>query len=399
MATQDAKKCSLEGVVTDIRWNLATPLARLGTGLRLAFTLRVLFLGAMGTFLMLFGWSLLDHFVAPSIAPEQFGEVQQVGYQSGETFDEMQQLTWSSSKDVFSTDTLYGKWQVMTDPFIGVIPPKTRATFALYELVRFLWMVFVWGIFGSAICRIAACSYARNYHITFTQSLNYAKKRYRSFVGGPLLILAIFAVLTLPIALGGLLIRLASLQWGVGLLWGCALVIGVILAMLTVMLVLGWPLMFAAVATEGVDTFGAISRAFSYIVRRPFYFFFNLVGAVVAGTFGWIFLGCFVDLISYSATSALSWGLTAENLQLDSAKFAPEGIETITFWTDTLRIFASGFVFGYFFVAMSAIYSNLRKSVDETEFSEVYLDSSNTTEKAYDIVQRVLDAENQKPKA
>ena len=57
----------------------------------------------------------------------------------------------------------------------------------------------------------------------------------------------------------------------------------VVLAILAIGIVAGWPLMVAAVGVERGDSFQAISTAFSYLYQRPLHYaFYAVVAAVVA---------------------------------------------------------------------------------------------------------------------
>ena len=62
---------------------------------------------------------------------------------------------------------------------------------------------------------------------------------------------------------------------------------GLLMALLLLGLLFGWPLMWGTISTEGTDSFDALSRSYAYLFQRPLhYLFYALVAAI--GWLGWI---------------------------------------------------------------------------------------------------------------
>jgi ABC-type antimicrobial peptide transport system permease subunit len=75
-------------------------------------------------------------------------------------------------------------------------------------------------------------------------------------------------------------LQLGDKDWAV---WPLVLLGAVVLAILAIGVVAGWPLMVAAVGVERGDSFQAISTSFSYLYQRPLHYaFYSLVALAVA---------------------------------------------------------------------------------------------------------------------
>jgi hypothetical protein len=168
-------------------------------------------------------------------------------------------------------------------------------------------------------------------------------------------------------------------DWGLavaGTIWPLVLAGAVVLAILAIGLVAGWPLMVAAVGVERGDSFQAISTSFSYLYQRPLHYaFYALVAALVALP-AFAAAGLFADATSTLALWAASFGMghdrTVAVLEgLQSPADAPWGIRALAFWTRGLGSLLGSFGWGYFWAIATAAYMLLRHDVDGTELDEV----------------------------
>ena len=73
-----------------------------------------------------------------------------------------------------------------------------------------------------------------------------------------------------------------------GLLWPLALVAGLLMTLLLLGLLFGWPLMWATISAEGTDSFDALSRSYAYVFQRPLHYLFYIMVAAVIGWLGWL---------------------------------------------------------------------------------------------------------------
>jgi hypothetical protein len=244
---------------------------------------------------------------------------------------------------------------------------------------RLAWFVLVWSIFGTAISRHVALKLVGEDAPGLFASIWYGTQKWlSSFNAVAFVILGILA-LAVPGALLGLLMRSDIGLAVAGALWPLVLAGAVVLAILAVGVVAGWPLMVGAVGVERGDSFQAISTAFSYLYQRPLHYaFYGLVAAVVAIP-ALAAAGVFADATASFAMWAASFGMghdrTAAVLR-DAAAGAdvPWGARAIGFWMRSLEAVLASFGWGYFWSIATAAYLLLRRDVDGTECDEVVLE-------------------------
>src|SRR5262245_23688901 len=140
------------------------------------------------------------------------------------------------------------------------------------------------------------------------EALRFAWSRYQSFVTAPLFPLVFIAVLVFFCVLFGLLVVFTGLVGDIFLVVlfvPLVLLIGLIMAVVLVGLI-GWPLMYATISTEGSDSFDALSRSYSYVYQAPWQYLWYCLVAVVYGALLVFFVGLMGSLMVYLG----KWGLS-----------------------------------------------------------------------------------------
>jgi hypothetical protein len=193
-------------------------------------------------------------------------------------------------------------------------------------------------------------------------------------------LVGVFA-LSVPGALLGLAMRTG---WGLafaGAVWPLVLLGAVVLAILVVGVIAGWPLMVACVGVERGDSFQAISTAFSYLYQRPLHYAFYAAVALLVSIPTLLVAGLFAHATADLAMWATSFGMGHERTVavLDGLAAAGPaadawGVRAIRFWSRGLETLLSSFGWGYFWAIATAAYLLLRQDVDGTELDEVVLD-------------------------
>ena len=163
----------------------------------------------------------------------------------------------------------------------------------------------------------------------------------------------------------------------------------IIILLIAVGGVLGLFMMVSAVSTEKNGTLDAISRAFSYIYSRPVAFFFYsflvfLVASIIVligndiflGTVSSTFLqGTLNDGVEHAVKAGMGAAMKVQLPSYDGiAFFDAIGTTFAWFFTILLKLAVLGFVVSYILGGMTAIYFALRKDVDGTEDSEIYVE-------------------------
>src|SRR5262249_11781103 len=160
--------------------------------------------------------------------------------------------------------------------------------------------------------------------------------RYVSFFTAPLFPLAFVAVMVVLLAIFGLIHMIPILGeiWD-GLLWPLVLLAGLAMAVVLVGLV-GWPMMYATISTEGSDSFDAISRSYSYVYQSPWHYIWYCLVALGYGTVVVFFVGFMGSLIVYLG----KWGV-AQTPFIEAAQRDPAFLflwaPTSFGWYDLLR--------------------------------------------------------------
>jgi hypothetical protein len=262
---------------------------------------------------------------------------------------------------------------------------------AAFYLCGLLWMLVVWSLPGGFITRRAIVELATESPAPVYETGEFALRRYGWYFLAPLYPLVGVALLTLPVALLGVLFQ-ASLGFGsivAGILWIFVAAAGVAAMWLLVGLLFGWPLMWPAISAErDGDAFEAFSRSYSYVYGRPLYYFFYFVVAALFGALCWAVVEIVTAIVIDFGFWALSWGsggvkaLQLRQLALEYARTGQTpgatgalaaGAMLVGLVVALVQAVAAAFRFSFFFTAASAIYLLLRHNVDEKEMDEVWL--------------------------
>lgn len=266
----------------------------------------------------------------------------------------------------------------------------------LYAVLFLLVGLLIWAASAGAICRIAAMQLACDEKPTVKEALSFAKSRYfAGFFAAPLLPMLICIVIGIFLVLGGLFLEIPWLGDIVGgLLFGLALLGGLVIAAVIVGTMGGGSLFWPTIAVEGSDGFDAISRSFSYVYARPLRTLGYALVLVVYGSFSWLFVR-FVFWLTFTATNrlvAIGTGLFGSENKLNKVWPAPpfsdlsnvslgtlSGGDWVAGFLIAVWVFlATGLTFAFlvtFYLSGStAVYFLLRRDVDETDLDDIYIE-------------------------
>jgi len=146
--------------------------------------------------------------------------------------------------------------------------------------VRVIAVVAIWALFGGAIARIAAVEIATDDRIGLGEALRFAMKKYKEYILAPVLAVVFIAFMGLLIHIGQWVcaIPIAGTCILVIFIFPLVVLAGFIIMLVVVGLVFGFQLMWPTISTEGSDSFDALSRAYAYVYSRPWkYIWYNLV--------------------------------------------------------------------------------------------------------------------------
>jgi hypothetical protein len=250
-----------------------------------------------------------------------------------------------------------------------------------WNLTLVLWTLLVWSIIGGALARMTAMQFAQRQRISVRQAVKFSSRQTLSYLIAPGLPLGgIGVLLTFNVLFG--LVGSIPVAGGpaLGVIWGLILFVSFLMMMMLIGIVVGWPLMIAAISTEDSDGFDGLSRSFGFLFDRPWYTLLLAGLGLLAGLVGWFLLNVMMELTVHLASWSVSTGYVGSGeLRLplsDSPEFQATGATTIgefliSGWMTLFSGMLAGFGPSFFFCAATVIYFLVRKSDDGTELSEV----------------------------
>ncbi|MEI6255159.1 MAG: hypothetical protein WCQ77_00790 [Planctomycetota bacterium] len=373
-------------IVQEIQWSEALPWWVLFRAAGVAFSPTVILLAALGCLATWAGWSLADSMQLAGVPQPAATGLALPAEPSGVL------------NDVLNSGRLLAPSQQVLPWLLGIldrlpiaaadvlrlvaVPFRPAATFAQMfgALVRIGWFVLVWSIFGTAITRHVALALVGEETQGLSGAIWYGTRKWLASFNAVAFVLLGILSLSVPGAILGLLMRTDIGLALAGAIWPLVLAGAIVVAILAIGMVAGWPLMVAAVGVERGDSFQAISTSFSYLYQRPLHYaFYGLIAALVALP-ALAAAGVFADATGTLAMWAASFGMGHERtkavMEGISAGGAgvPWGARAIGFWMSGLEALLSSFGWGYFWAIATAGYLLLRKDVDGTEFDEVVVE-------------------------
>jgi len=273
-----------------------------------------------------------------------------------------------------------GQTSTMLNPIATIVEPGAQLfrmgngfPEVAYAWTCLLYALAVWSLFGGAIARSAAVAIARDGCPHPQSCLDYSRGRFVSFMGAPLLPLIAILLLWIPCAAVGLLGRIpVAGETVVAWLWFVPLACGVALAFVLAVIAAGWPLMVCTVATEGSDAFDGLSRAYDYVLNRPWYAAWLVLLALVYGSASIFFVEHILKFGSHLADWAAATGMSTPSV-VTLAERSPDGANGVAtmFWRQSVSVLGWGFVYSFFWSAATMIYLLLRQSLDGTPLNDV----------------------------
>lgn len=290
---------------------------------------------------------------------------------------------------------------------------KSMMTFSIGKLVAsillLLGLLAIWSLIGGAITRIAALEYAKDESIRVVESLKFSSKKFWSYFWSPLVPAIGVIFFALCNVLGGLIGKLGifgNLFVAIG--FPLALLSSFMIAFVGIVGIIGLCLMFPTISAEGSDAFDAMSRGYSYVLSKPRKFFTYFFTSSFYGIFCIVFIGlvaCLVINITFD-TVGIGMGQKFKDVK-DAVKVTPTygsilgsttpgdfkaGLAELKHWSLKfvaimmvfylliIKTVIYSFVASFYGSAETIVYFLLRKDVDETEISDVYIEKKDVEE-------------------
>jgi hypothetical protein len=278
-------------------------------------------------------------------------------------------------------------WQVWTAPMLALPNAGLQPVGKLFDLhaswsdrgfwaVGLLWNVAVWAFFGAIIVRTAVMQFGRGERVGLVEAAQFARRRYFAFLGAPLFPLLGLLFIALCSAPVGLLLRAEWGAWLAALLWIFVLIGALLAAVVFIGLLVGWPLMWGALASEEMgDVFEATQRSYSYTFGRPLQYGLYVLLAIVIGAVASVFVQWLAELLVYFAFWNVSGAAGQEALDAIAKPTGPSFTTNLILGlSQFVLLLPAAFRHAYFWTAAGVIYLLVRRHSDQIDFDTVFVE-------------------------
>jgi len=416
-------------------WLERMPWLIIPRALRLAVQFRMLAIATLGLLLTLGGWWLLgaalERWAPDVVLPEGAGlwppgSVEQGDAVTRATTSQADpgpsnlwswRAGWSRLGSPLNGSPVLAVWELLGRPLRSAFRLDLRVSGFLPLLAAAIWAALVWAFCGGALVRMAALEFTSEERLAVRPALAFARQKWSAFFWSPFYPVIGAAVIGLPAIALGWMLRFPVANWLAIVIWPLLLICGLLMSIILLGLLIGWPLMWATIGVEGTDTFDALSRSYAYCFQRPLRLLIYIAVASVVGAFGWLIVALFGWATVHLTFWAASWSAGHETIrQIVRVEQSPQvvappsnaggpilaaadgsdaamtttaeerppsatapaamtsgALGVLRVWVELVRAVVGGFAFSFFWASAVAIYLVLRHDVDATPMDEVYL--------------------------
>ena len=357
--------------VDSIRWHSVLPWLHLLRAAQLALRVRVLLLALLTVVVFSAGRVAINslpfvnpdgdssNFLVPDVQRESLVLRETARFQPLDSQVPAKRLAiWSGFPSPPSPEWLAWPLETVHAPIRDILQPGKSWEMLASSWTRLLWALLVWGTLGGALVRMNAVRFARDESVPLRKAIAAGVRHWQSYLYGPLLPLLGVGFLSLGIFVVGWLEHSIGRSNGevIRFFGWIPMISGFLMTAVLILTAISWPLMVAAISTEGSDGFDGLSRAFGYVLNRPWYFLWLIVLATGVGLVTTFFVWWFFDIAAW---------LTSSILQLPHPG--------TLFWGDVQAALRVAVLASYFWSATTVIYFLLRQADDGTPLDEVYI--------------------------
>jgi len=292
---------------------------------------------------------------------------------------------------------------IVVSNILPAVTPIHIGEFFVFAVIV-LGLLAIWSLIGGAITRITALDYARDEDVPLIEALKFAKKKFWSFFWSPMIPVVGVFFFALCNVIGGLIGRIPVFgEIVVALGFPLALIAGFLMVFIGIIGFLGMCFMFPTISAEGSDAFDAMSRAYSYVLSRPKQYLFYCGIYILYGTICLAVVAFAAWLMIQLSFSTVGMGMGEKFAMVKSFILQKYDIACLGFcgygddkgaqpataisgWSLKflagmliayiffIKLVIWNFLVNYIFTAKTIIYFILRKEIDSTNISDVYLE-------------------------
>lgn len=292
----------------------------------------------------------------------------------------------------------------------------------LFGVIQMIWALAVASLFGTAVARIAALNATADETIGPRETTRFALRKFSTAIWTlivPIAAVIAYGILLIVLSLPGRIPAVGTVWYiAIGALYIVFLLGGLFFAAVLLVYIPSLLLFQPAIATEGNDSFDAVSRAYSYVFGRPWRLLFYTAEAYIYGTIvmkiGALFVigaGLITNrFVAVGMGDRMAGQLSSLNLgailadpfgPFDSVgtfltwtpvakavghftmggvgeSFADAGGPggwLVVFWQHVLLAIYLAFALSLLYSLITQVYLLMRKAVDGTPFEEVYIET------------------------
>lgn len=256
----------------------------------------------------------------------------------------------------------------------GEVAVRTLTVWQLTKVLAMLaWGLVIGSLAGGILVRRTAFEFAREESLSLTTAVRFVGRRAWDYLSAPALPLGAIAGFCVVLLLAGFFARwFPGGSYVVSAMWGWVQLAGIGIGILLLAVLAGWPMMIAAVSINGGDGFDALSRGFGFVLDRWRYYGWC---AVVMTLYGGI-CGTLVFVVMRIGEASSLWSLTqGSGLPKVGDLILPTLLPT-SGWEFCLNLVGAGLAYSFFWSNMTVIYLVLRKSVDNANMDDIYVEGA-----------------------
>ena len=276
-------------------------------------------IGGLAALLVAAGGSVLDAWSGSEPATQWPWQVHTSGLESGPRATGLLETAGDKPIElavdmVWNPELLGRPLRDVVTPVVQIVSQRESWSETAIAWSRFLVAVVAWSLGGVMLVRMTAADVVRGESLTLAEVSGFGLRHIASLLSAVLISLLWFGVLWCLCILGGLFAKIPTVgPLVVSLLWFIPLVLGLLMAFVSVGFVAGWPLMVATIGVEDSDGFDGFSHAHGLLTDRPAL----LAGQAVVGT------------VVGSLATCLAWIVLAMTLWLAGSSVAV-GLDSLT---------------------------------------------------------------------
>jgi len=247
----------------------------------------------------------------------------------------------------------------------------------IISLVLGLPLIAILAVIGGAISRSTAIEFSKGRFASSDDTMGFALRRSREFVGavvGPIIACMLAFLL---IAIGGLLLSVPVLDVLGSILYGLGLALGILATLVLMLHIVALPMIVPALAIEGTDAFDAIQRSYAYVIGKPLRYLLyalilTLVGVLGLTVFTMVANGA-VEMTYWAASlfsnDSIERVLSGQG-ELGATKHTAHSV--IQIWHAVIELSIAGYAISLFFTSSTLLYLVTRRVCDGQDINEVW---------------------------